>query len=263
MLEDFLNTPFTEPYYFIRLTAIFFGITFLRYLIFSGAYHYFFFVWFRKSFSKRFLNTSSKQRKQLKMEIWRSAITSIIFAFSGTLLVILWQKGYTLIYTDWSVYAFWYHPLSVLIVLTLHETYYYWLHRWMHRPKIYRKIHKWHHDSIETTSLTSFSFHPLESILQAVVIPIAILIVPMHLYLLLFLLLLMTLSATINHAGVEIYPKGFEKHWLGKWIIGATHHDLHHKEFRFNYGLYFTFWDKWMHTESPRFEEVFREKTRE
>ena len=71
----------------------------------------------------------------------------------------------------------------------------------------------------------------------------------------------MTISATINHAGVEVYPRGFEKHWLGKWIVGATHHDLHHREFRFNYGLYFTFWDKWMNTESPRFEELFREKT--
>ena len=131
----------------------------------------------------------------------------------------------------------------------------------MHRPKVFRKIHKVHHESIKTSSLTSFSFHPVESVLQAIVVPVITLLLPLHIYVILFLLTIMTFSATINHAGVEVYPKYFQQHWLGKWVIGATHHDLHHKQFRFNFGLYFTFWDKWMHTESPDFEEKFNNKT--
>jgi sterol desaturase/sphingolipid hydroxylase (fatty acid hydroxylase superfamily) len=59
----------------------------------------------------------------------------------------------------------------------------------------------------------------------------------------------MTLSATVNHAGVEIYPSGKFGKWFKKWVIGATHHDAHHKKFNFNYGLYFTFWDRLMKTE--------------
>ncbi|MGZ5247104.1 MAG: hypothetical protein ACXWV5_08645, partial [Flavitalea sp.] len=43
--------------------------------------------------------------------------------------------------------------------------------------------------------------------------------------------------------------------------IGATHHSLHHKQFKFNYGLYFTFWDKWKKTESPDFEKRFESIT--
>jgi len=65
------------------------------------------------------------------------------------------------------------------------------------------------------------------------------------------MLLIMTISATINHAGVEIYPSGKYGKWFGHWIIGATHHDQHHRKFNYNFGLYFTFWDKWMGTESP------------
>ena len=72
----------------------------------------------------------------------------------------------------------------------------------------------------------------------------------------------MTVSATINHLDIEIYPSNFEKHWLGAWIVGATHHSLHHSKFVENYGLYFTFWDKWMKTESPEYEKLFREKTK-
>lgn len=154
-----------------------------------------------------------------------------------------------------------YHPLSFLIAIVLHETYYYWLHRWMHLPKIYRLLHQWHHESIHTTSMSAFSFHPLEAGLQALFIPLLMLVLPLHLFVLFFLLLLMTLSGTINHCGIEVFPKHFERHWLGKWLIGATHHDLHHKRFQFNYGLYFTLWDRWMKTECPGFDKIFREKT--
>jgi Delta7-sterol 5-desaturase len=48
---------------------------------------------------------------------------------------------------------------------------------------------------------------------------------------------------------------------IGRGLIGATHHSLHHKQFKYNYGLYFTFWDKWKRTESPVYEQLFEEKT--
>ena len=103
----------------------------------------------------------------------------------------------------------------------------------MHRPNIYRLIHKWHHDSIETSSLTSFSFHAGESILQAVVIPVLILFLPLHIYALFFLLFIMTMSGTINRIR-EI--GGFRRNcktpdvtfpwaiWLGQQLaVGGTH----------------------------------------
>jgi Delta7-sterol 5-desaturase len=72
----------------------------------------------------------------------------------------------------------------------------------------------------------------------------------------------MTLSGIINHLDVELYPQKFHKHAIGRWLIGASHHALHHKEFKTNYGLYFTFWDKWKKTESAHYEKLFEEKTR-
>ncbi|MCB0675718.1 MAG: sterol desaturase family protein [Saprospiraceae bacterium] len=260
-MDSFLATPFSEPPYFLLLTAIVFTVVFLRYLLFSGFYHYLFYRWLGPRFSRRILNGPSWPKQQLRREVWRSLLASLVFALSGTLLVIAWQRGWTRIYLDWSAHAWWYHPLSLLLALFLQDTYYYWLHRWMHRPRVYRRIHKWHHDSIRTSSLTSFSFHPVESTLQAVFVPALILFLPMHLIVLFVYLLIMTLSGTINHAGVEVFPAGAERHWLGKWIIGATHHDQHHKLFRVNFGLYFTFWDRWMRTESRDYEETFRRHT--
>lgn len=183
------------------------------------------------------------------------------FAVAGALLGLLWQKGYTKIYADVNDYPVWWLPASLLIALFVHETYYYWLHRWMHYPKIFRIVHKVHHDSNITSPWTAFSFHPLEGLLQAIFLPLLLMALPMHLYMLIFYLTVMTFSSVVNHLDIEVYPKGFHKNLFGRWFIGATHHSLHHKQFRYNYGLYFTFWDKWKNTESPVYENLFEEKT--
>jgi len=176
-------------------------------------------------------------------------------------MIMAWQQGYTAVYTSWSDYPLWYIPLSFIGALFVHETYYYWLHRWLHLPSIYRFVHKTHHNSVNTSVWTSFSFHPVESILQAIIIPLMVLIVPMHLSVLVILLLLMTMSAIMNHAGVEIFPAAWLDHKVMKYFIGSTHHDIHHRRFTKNYGLYFTFWDRWMGTESDEFYEKYKKAT--
>ena len=260
-MDTLINSPYLQPRSFLFFVAITFTFTFVRYLIFSGALHYVCLVWFRKFFQNRIINHVPIDRAQMRREIGHSAIASLIFSLLFGVTIVLWQAGYTRIYLHWNDYPLWYHPLSLLGAMLLHETYYYWLHRWMHLPKVYRLLHQWHHESIHTSAMTAFSFHPLEAGLQAIFLPVLIVFLPMHLFVLFFLLLVMTISGTINHSGIEMYPKKFERHWLGKWLIGATHHDLHHKKFQYNFGLYFTFWDRWMKTEAPGFEKLFREKT--
>lgn len=170
-------------------------------------------------------------------------------------------KGYTQIYTDFHENSTLWFIVSILIILFCHETYYYWLHRWMHHPKVYKWVHKAHHDSITTSAWTSFSFHPIESILQAIVLPVLLFIIPLHYVAIGIILLIMTTTSVINHLNTELYPRDFHRHWFGKWWIGATHHSLHHSQFKYNYGLYFTFWDKWIGTESPDFKKLFEKKT--
>ena len=38
-------------------------------------------------------------------------------------------------------------PLSLLVYLFLHDTWFYWTHRWMHRPRVFRLAHAVHHAS--------------------------------------------------------------------------------------------------------------------
>lgn len=66
----------------------------------------------------------------------------------------------------------------------------------------------------------------------------------------------MTLNV-IGHLGYEIYPKGFNTHWLFRWKTPSTHHNMHHSNFNGNYGLYFTWWDKIFKTEFKDYNETY------
>jgi lathosterol oxidase len=232
-----------------------------RYLLIAGVFQLLFYRWKKEKWMNRRLATKLVDRKQFIRELKWSGVTAFIFSVAGTFTGILWQKGYTRLYTSADAYGLWYLPISLFISMLLHETYYYWIHRWMHKPAVFRIIHKTHHESNTTSAWTAFSFHPLEGLLQAIILPAIIIFLPMHLSVLILQLTLMTFSSVINHLEIETYPPNFHKHFLGKWIIGATHHSLHHKQFRYNYGLYFTFWDKITGTESPKFSALFEEKT--
>lgn len=251
----------SQPLWFVAATIIVFLVVVGRYFLIAGLFYASFYIWFRKSWQHRKINARDFKQDQFKKEVRWSMITAFIFAVTGAILALLWQRGFTKIYTDTNEYPIWWLPASLIIAMVVHETYYYWLHRWMHHPKIFRIVHKVHHDSNITSPWTAFSFHPLEGIMQAIFLPALLLLLPMHLYVILTQLTLMTFSSVINHLDIEIYPRNFHRHILGKWLIGATHHSLHHKQFKFNFGLYFTFWDKWKNTESPGYEGLFEEKT--
>ena len=239
---------------FIYFTIILFAAIVIRYFIAAGIFYWYFYLFESEKWHSRRLNPSKTTNpSQYRREIYWSLLSSVVFALIGTMGIWLFQNGYTVVYTEWSCADILYMPLSLLCAMAIHETYYYWLHRWMHKPGVFKIVHKVHHNSIVTSPWTAFSFHPLEALIEALVIPVIIMIIPMHAVVLGFYLLIMTVSSIVNHLDIEIYPEGFKGHWLGKWLIGATHHHFHHKEFRSNYGLYFTWWDRIMKTESPNY----------
>jgi len=244
-----MNLPdFTFGYWPLVLTVFFFTVITLRYFLVAGIFYVFFYKWFRKKYEARKINQRDYKPGQFKKEIKYSLISSLIFAVAGTATVILWQKGETKVYTNIDLLGWRYLPASLLIYMLLQETYYYWIHRWMHIPAVYKVIHKVHHDSRIASPFTAFSFHPLEASLQAIFLPVLLMMIPVHYFVIIFLLVIMTFSSVINHLDIEIYPKKSFRSWA-KWIIGASHHARHHKYFKCNYGLYFTFWDRLIKTE--------------
>ncbi len=232
----FWSNPALIVLFLTSLVVVIFG----RYLIVS--------IFYQKLlslFGKKLRNSFVANSVQIKREIKWSFLSSLTFACICTVCFLAYQHSLTAIYINRDEYSLLYFFFSPVLVLALYETYYYWLHRWMHTPRIFKYIHKAHHTSVMPTVFTAFSFHPLEAFFQFIFFAILIFVLPIHPAMMATVFIILTFFAVVNHSGYEVYSSSIQK-----YIIGSSHHDLHHEELRTNFGLNFTWWDKLIGTES-------------
>ena len=183
--------------------------------------------------------------RQIRGEIGWSLLSAAIYGIPAGVVAWGWQaRGWTRIYTDPGAFPLWYLPLSLLVYLLVHDSWFYWTHRLMHHPALFRPVHAVHHASRPPTAWAAMSFHPWEALTGAFVIPALVFVLPLHVGVVLAVLLVMTLMGTTNHMGWEMFPSWLVRGAGGKFLITATHHQLHHELYACNYGLYFRFWDR-------------------
>jgi len=209
----------------------------IRYLLVSGA--------FAAATRLRHPGLYRGLDRQMRREIAWSLASAAIYGLPAGILAWGWQAhGWTRVYADIHAYPLWYWPLSVALYLMLHDTWFYWTHRWMHRPAIFRAAHAVHHASRPPTAWAAMAFHPIEALTGAVAIPLLVLVIPIHVAALGFVLTVMTVMGVTNHMGWEVFPRFMWDGRLGGWLITASHHQRHHERYGCNYGLYFRFWDR-------------------
>ena len=198
--------------------------------------------------------------KQIRREIGWSLIAAAIYGVPAGIVTHLWvTQGMTRIYTDIAEMPLWWLPLSALLYLAIHDSWFYWTHRAMHHwPWLFRKAHAVHHESRPPTAWAAMAFHPWEALSAAWLIPALTFFIPIHVSALLFVLLVMTFFGVTNHMGWEIFPGAWVKGWLGRHLISASHHHVHHVHYQSNYGLYFRFWDQLCGTDKGLSEELMR-----
>jgi Delta7-sterol 5-desaturase len=208
----------------------------IRYLIVSGAFA----LATRKVRPGLYANLAP----QIRREIAWSLASAAIYGVPAGVVAWGWQyHGWTQVYTQQGAYPLWYMPVSVLIYLLAHDTWFYWTHRWMHGPVMFKRAHAVHHASRPPTAWAAMSFHPWEALSGAIVIPALVFAIPIHVGALGVVLSIMTVMGVTNHMGWEWFPRGIVNGPLGNWLITASHHQRHHAEYRCNYGLYFRHWD--------------------
>ena len=209
----------------------------LRYLITSGA-----FAWATQRVRP---GLYAGLGPQIRREIGWSLGSAAIYGIPAGVVAWGWQhRGWTQIYTETGSQPLWYLPVSLFLYLFAHDSWFYWTHRWMHRPRPFRIAHAVHHASRPPTAWAAMSFHPLEALTGAVVIPALVFLIPVHLAVLGLVLAIMTIMGITNHMGWELFPKAIVHSRLGGWLITASHHQRHHESYQCNYGLYFRFWDR-------------------
>ena len=190
------------------------------------------------------------RRGQVRREIGWSLLSAAIYGVPAGLTWWAWDSfGMTQLYRDPSAHALVWLPLSVVVYLFLHDTWFYFTHRAMHSPRLFARVHAVHHASRPPTAWAAMSFHPWEALSGALLIPALAWLIPIHWGALAVVLFVASLMGTTNHMGWEMLPASWVRGPLGRAIISASHHELHHRQYRSNYGLYFRFWDRLLGTD--------------
>ncbi len=230
-----------------------------RYFVAAGLVWLIWYQLFRKKISYKKIQPRFPVSKDYRREISYSIITMLIFALVSALILFTPFKQYTQFYTDIHQHSILYFWLAFPLMMLVHDTYFYWTHRMMHHPTIFKAFHLVHHKSINPSPWAAYSFHPLEAVIESGIFLVLLMIMPIYKLHLFFFFLFMILYNVYGHLGWELYPKNFNRHWLGKWVNTSINHNQHHQHFKGNYGLYFLWWDRWMKTIREDYDEKFDE----
>lgn len=239
-------------------------ISLTRYFVIAGAFFLIFYIAFPNSFIRNKIQTAWALKKDFFREILHSMQTTLILAAVGLSILRSPLRQYTAIYDDLNAFPVWYAPLSIVLALIIHDTYFYWMHRMVHHPRVFKTVHLLHHRSVNPSPWASYSFHFTEGFLEALIAPILLFLLPMHASAFLAFTTIAFLINVYGHLGYEIMPLWMRRTWLFEIINTSVHHNLHHQKFDGNYGLYFRFWDRLMGTEfrdySERYDEIQRNR---
>ena len=214
-------------------------------------------------YNSRDLATDSS-RFHFRNQVWDNmfwVLTSAVTFWSAYEVLLMWAfaNGFApLVNFDGN-------PVWFLLLLGLIPYWagfhFYWVHRALHWPPLYKLAHSWHHKNINTGPWSGPAMHPLEHLfwVSDVLIYFVVASHPIHL---IYNLQIHGLGSVTSHAG-------FDRVKIGGGIelkFGDFFHQLHHRYFDCNYGVVDMPWDKWfgsLHDGTAAGDALVRERRRQ
>jgi lathosterol oxidase len=228
-----------------------FNVSAARYFVLAGIPFLLFYYFMPRQFQQKKIQQRNAVRRDFLREIAYSLGSTLVFTVIAVLVLYTPLRQYSLVYDQLSDFPGWYIVVSLLAALAIHDTYFYWTHRLLHHPRIFRHVHLVHHKSTNPSPWASYSFHFLEAIVEGLIIVVITFALPLHPVTIILFTVTGFIINVYGHLGYEIMPRWLRQTILFQIINTSVHHNLHHRQFNGNYGLYFRFWDRLMGTEHP------------
>lgn len=229
-----------------------------RYALFATLFWALLWVVLDRPLAGRRIRSSRPGGRQLRTEFFYSVRSTAVFATISLVPALALKAGWMngdMLAKQWG--PLWFGASLVLMVVA-HDAYFYWVHRLAHRRELFRLLHRRHHLSNNPSPFTAYSFDLAEAALMGSFVPIWVLLVPTQWVVVDLFVLHQIVRNTLLHCGIELMPARRDGRPLFDWMTTTTHHDLHHGRMGWNFGLYFTWWDRWMGTEHPRYHAHFK-----
>lgn len=202
-------------------------------LYFSVATFSYYFV-----FDTKIFNHPRYLKNQVSLEIWQAFTAIPVMVMLTAPFFLMELNGMSRLYYDvndltggWTAVAY---QIPQFILFT--DCGIYFIHRWLHWPSVYKRLHKPHHKWIVCTPFASHAFHPVDGWAQSLPYHIFPLFFPLHKvsYLLLF--------SFVNFWTVMIHDGNYMSN--DPVVNGTACHTVHHLYFNYNYGQFTTLWDR-------------------
>jgi lathosterol oxidase len=237
MIYEPIRALFGWPGVFLALVAT--GM--LAYGVLSGASYLYFFVLERERYVPDHRHDPAEIRAALKWAFYSIAGNAAL------MMPLQWAiaGGHTKLYTGWGERGYAYLGLTIVAELVISETLIYWIHRGLHVRFFYKHLHHGHHQFRSPTPLASVAFHPLDSFAQAFPHHLCAFLFPLNTWVYHIYVGTILVWAVLIHDRVSFVPWGF--------VNNTGCHTAHHWYNKYNFGQFFSFWDRWCGTyKDPR-----------
>lgn len=227
-----------QPYFIISIYV--WGV----FILLSGGFYLLSSSIFEHKFPNLKIFKKNASKKQIQLEIKNSfisiSIINIMFIFVYELYHMNALALNDIIPDFWPIIF----TVQFFIMHTLHDAYFYWTHRWMHEIKWMRSWHLAHHKSLVPTPFSAFNFSWQEASIHALFFFLTALIIPIHWAVFSYFYAFLFWINVFGHMNFDFWPQGLYRWPYGSLFMTPTHHSFHHEYNKFNYGLYYRFWDE-------------------
>ena len=130
--------------------------------------------------------------------------------------------------------------LAFILVPIWSSFHFYWVHRLLHWPPLYKLAHALHHRNVNVGPWSGISMHPVEHVIyfSSLAIHFVVATHPLHF---LFHAYFQALGPVASHSGFE----GLQIRGKNRMKLGEFFHTLHHRHFICNFGTVEMPWDRW------------------
>lgn len=193
---------------------------------------------------KRFLKRED-ERHEVLLGTTNLVIGSTL---SGACATYIMNGGdFSRMYYNVSDYGWAYLIATTVLTFLYQDGAAYYIHRLLHRPALYKRLHKHHHRYHSPTAFSAVAMHPVEFLWLECAMVLPIFLIPLHFMSFAGCMFYIYYYGMIDHSGVDL-----EAFW--PWQPPVRFHDDHHKYFHVNFGFNTLLFD--------RYHDTLRKKTR-
>ncbi|TVY88002.1 Delta(7)-sterol 5(6)-desaturase [Lachnellula willkommii] len=194
-------------------------------------------------------------KNQVKMEISQACRSMPTMSALTVPFFLAEVRGHSKLYDTLSDEPFkYYNYLQFPFFILFTDMFVYFIHRALHHPFLYKRLHKSHHKWIMPSPYASIAFNPVDGWMQSLPYHFFPFFFPLQKFAYLALFFFVQVWTVFIHDGEYVANSPI--------LNGAACHTMHHLYFNYNYGQYTTLWDRLGGSYRKPNDELFRRESK-